>query len=151
MSVLISRLCAARFASILVLIAFTASPSLASGDPRVDCSIYKAKVQQWKTDNLRMVKDTGIINPQREGKNIIEIKKAMMAVMVNLGYTQKQVVEMRGWDTDGDSSQAYFWLNGSRIPRQISPYQMEVERGLMGKESQAVAFCQGLGIQVRAK
>jgi hypothetical protein len=151
MNARVSRSYGAHIASILVLVACTASPGLASGDPRVNCSIYKAKVQQWKTDNLRMLKENGIINPRRESKNMIDIKKAMMSVMVNLGYTQTQVVEMRGWDIDGARSQEYFWLNGSRIPRQASPYQMEIERGLMGKEPQAVAFCEGLGIQVRAK
>jgi hypothetical protein len=114
------------------------------GDSRIACSIYKAKVQQWKTDNMRS-------NSAKEYENILEIKKAMMTVLIHLGYTQQQVAEMRAWDMDGHKSRAYFWKDGIRIARESSPYQMEVERGLMGKEPQTVAFCEGLGIQIRAR
>lgn len=127
------------------------SPALAGGtDPRLACAVYKAKVRQWKTDLTRAT-TASPGSPQREYENLEAIKAAMGEVLLFLGHTAKQVQEMRGWDVGGKQSQAYFFRNGSRIPRSTSPYQVEQDRGLMGKESQAVAFCEGLGIGIRAQ
>jgi hypothetical protein len=141
------------FAALTVLFLDTFQPAARAfpGDSRIACSIYKAKTQQWKTDNMRSIKETGVLNNAREYENTLEIKKAMMTVLIHLGYTQQQVAEMRAWDMDGHKSRAFFWKDGIRIARESSPYRMEVERGLMGKEPQTVAFCEGLGIQIRAR
>ena len=141
------------FAALLVLFLDTFQPAGRAfpGDPQIACSVYKAKVQQWKTDNMRSIEENGVLNNAREYENTLEIKKAMMAVLIHLGYTQQQVAEMRAWDTDGQKSRAFFWKDGIRIARETSPYRMEVERGLMGKEPQTVAFCEGLEIQIRAR
>lgn len=65
-----------------------------------------------------------------------------------LGHSQKEIKEMRDWDVGGHLSMIYFFKDGKRIPRETSPFAREQERGLMGKESQAVAFCAGLGIKI---
>ena len=108
--------------------------------------MYKAKTKQWKVDQLR----EQTINPKSEYQNLQAIKDAMTSVLQFLGYTPKQLREMREWDINGRLWTAYFFKDNQRIPRSISPYQMEQERGLMGKEDQAIAFCDGLGINVRA-
>lgn len=141
---MISRGCIFAALTVLSLDPLRPAAMALPGDSRIACSIYKAKVQQWKTDNMRS-------NSAKEYENILEIKKAMMTVLIHLGYTQQQVAEMRAWDMDGHKSRAYFGKDGIRIARESSPYQMEVERGLMGKEPQTVAFCEGLGIQIRAR
>jgi len=118
-------------------------------DPRVACAVYKAKTKQWKTDQLR-ARDVKPADPLQEYKNMEAIKDAMGLVLSFLGYSQKEIKVMRDWDFGGRSSMAYFFKDGKRISREISPYSMELERGLMGKESQAAAFCAGLGIKVGA-
>ena len=61
-----------------------------------------------------------------------------------------QLKEMQGWQLGGRLSNAYFFPDGQFKAREISPYTASVQRGLTGKEQQAVAFCSGLGVDVRA-
>jgi len=119
-------------------------------DPRTACAIYRAKTKQWKADQITSMQRKGEFDIMKDEQNINAIKDAMSTVLLLLGYSSKQLQEMREWDIGGRLSTTYFFKNNQRIPRSISPVEMEELRGLMGKEQQAVAFCDGLGINVRA-
>lgn len=140
-----------RLGLVAALVIFAGSASAGQmDDPRTACAIYKAKVKQWKVDQMNELQGRDVFNPIKEHQNLQSIKDAMSTVLGFLGYSSKQLQEMREWDVNGRFSNAYFFKGNKRITRELSPFQMEQERGLMGKEQQAVAFCDGLGINVRA-
>lgn len=130
----------------LAIIFLLASPMPASAiekDPRLDCAVYKAKIKQWKQEELRG-------DLRAEGLALQAVAVASMQVLSHLGYSRDQLEAMKGWDVGGDLSKAYFTKDGKYIKREISPYQMALKQGLLGKEAQAVSFCSGLGINVSA-